>query len=182
MEQIVGRVSQSLAKSIATLRNQIEMRWEYTLVLLSLRAGVKTPTPWERSPAAEITAAISRKKQVFSSAASEGVSGGCNLVFTVPARGALGMIEGAHRPAGVWLPHCRSRTRCISRVLCVARTLASTFFAERVLVTTNPPGFHARPRLAREQRTKMGIRKNCGLFWLSIFVRVSIDAGECPHR
>src|SRR5438477_638856 len=65
----------------------------------SLRAGVKTPTPWERSPAAEITAAISRKKQVFSSAASEGVSGGCNLVFTVPARGALVMIASAKRGA-----------------------------------------------------------------------------------
>src|SRR5438874_11974668 len=113
MEQIVGRVSQPLAKSIATLRNQIEMRWQYTLVLLFAARGVKTPTPWERSPAAEITAARSRKKQVFSSAASEGVSGGCNLVFTIPARGALVMIASAHRPAGVWLPHCRSRTRCI---------------------------------------------------------------------
>src|SRR5205814_9447232 len=34
MQQIVGRIGQSLAESVAMLRNQIEMRRQYSLVLL----------------------------------------------------------------------------------------------------------------------------------------------------
>ena len=92
----------------------------------SLPSGVKTPTPraivscssGRRPPqtlqvAREIASAISRKKQIFKSAASSGVSGGCNRVFTAPARGAFVMIASAQRPAEIWLPCCRSRTRCI---------------------------------------------------------------------
>ena len=50
MEQIVGRVSQPLAKSIATLRNQIEMRWQYTLVLLFAARGSKNANPLAAFP------------------------------------------------------------------------------------------------------------------------------------
>ena len=89
MEQIVDRVSQPLAKSIATLRNQIEVRWQYVPVLLLAARGGKNANPLGAFPRCRIAAAISRKKQVFSSAASEGVSGGCNHCFLPSLPAAL---------------------------------------------------------------------------------------------
>src|SRR5205807_9148777 len=63
-------------------------------------------------PAREIALAVSRRKQTFNAAASSAVSGGCNRVFTAPARGAFVMIARAQDPGAIWWALERSRIRC----------------------------------------------------------------------
>src|SRR4029077_7067425 len=50
----------------------------------------------------EIAATVSRRKHLLSSAASSGVSGGTNRVFTRPACGALVMTAKAQKPRDTW--------------------------------------------------------------------------------
>src|SRR5207244_10451614 len=63
------------------------------------------------SAAFKIAAAVSRRKHLFSSAASSGVSGGTNRVFTRPACGALVMTANAQRPRAMRSGRFGSRTR-----------------------------------------------------------------------
>src|SRR5438477_12985264 len=61
--------------------------------------------------ALEIAAAVSRRKHLFSSAASSGVNGGTNRVFSRPACGALVIIAQAQRRRGTWSLAVGSRKR-----------------------------------------------------------------------
>src|SRR5262249_13443110 len=64
-----------------------------------------------RLQALEIATAVSRRKHLFSSAASSGVSGGTNRVFTRPACGALVMTANAQRPCPPRSGRFGARTR-----------------------------------------------------------------------
>src|SRR5439155_23029377 len=63
--------------------------------------SLRSPTgQWPQ--AFEIAATVSRRKHLLSSAASSGVSGGTNRVFTRPACGAFVMIAKAQKPRDTW--------------------------------------------------------------------------------
>src|SRR6476646_11694345 len=59
----------------------------------------------------EIAATVSRRKHLFSSAASSGVRGGTNRVFTRPGCGALVMTANAQKPRSPRSGRFGSRTR-----------------------------------------------------------------------
>src|SRR6202011_5394016 len=85
----------------------------------------------------EIAAAVSRKKQTFSAAASSEDSGGVSRVFTRPACGAFVITASAQRPFETRSPFRGSRTRWIAFMpACFLRgdANASTLFAKRVLI------------------------------------------------
>ena len=76
----------------------------------------------------EIAATVSRRKHLLSSAASSGVSGGTNRVFTRPACGALVITAKAQKPRDTWgTESVGSRTRnCFIRLTRKFFTLEKT--------------------------------------------------------
>ena len=88
--------NEALAKGGAALRKQLKLSGKISKIRGFFAYGRVDPYSRARASllaAAEIATAVSRKKQVFSNAASSGVSGGDNRVLTFPARGALSLLQ-----------------------------------------------------------------------------------------
>ena len=112
--------------------------------------GVKTPTPCELArPASAIAAAVSRRKQMLSPAASSAVSGGTRRVLTDPARGALVMMPSAQslRALGSGIYGLRIRWLSVIR----PNDQPLVLLAKRVLITPVLPDLNAFPRILAEE-------------------------------
>src|SRR2546423_3714069 len=101
-----------------------------------------------------MSAAVSRRKQMFNAAAASAENGGVSRVFTRPACGAFVITASATNPADTRSLFDGSRTRCIAfirGVLSAREREGSTLFAEGVLIPSVAPGFDFLPGLRRKK-------------------------------
>src|SRR2546421_8113540 len=126
-----------------------------------------------RSVEREIVAAVSRRKQIFSDAASSVDSGGVNRVFTRPACGAFVMMASATRPDGTRSPFDGSRMRWVAFMPACslgANETASTLFAKRVLISPFAPGLDLSPWLSGKETIHLAQGQNAGTRWFAVAV------------